>query len=234
MGAAPIPDDLDGDQMRKLMIAISRYRRKRLLRFIAAAIAEDIWQERQKRSRAMLKKTFDPHQLHRYVDYTRMSDKKQNDRSPEQQANKIKRVIKNMRLAWKHVSSYQDKARKGAFIRKRKAFNRMLTDIRSARLKVDVIAVDTTERFARAEETPIIRKELYDKYGVVIPEMELDPKFKTAPRKMARARWHEDNAELVYRTSKSMRMKDMVKHFSKSDVTIRKAIAHARNVLGLK
>lgn len=116
----------------------------------------------------MLKRTFDPHQPHRFVDYTRMSDKKQNKLSPKQQSDVIERVIKRMGLPWKKVGSYRDLAQKGGYIQKRKAFNKMLTDIRSGRLKVDVIAVDTTERFARSEEIEGIRKELYKKYRVVV------------------------------------------------------------------
>ena len=47
VGAAPIPDDLSKHQQQMLMIKITRSRRKRLVHFIAAAIAEDIWRERQ-------------------------------------------------------------------------------------------------------------------------------------------------------------------------------------------
>ena len=61
----------------------------------------------------------------------------------------------------------------------------------------------------------------------------LDPKFAVAPQKMARARWHEDNAKLVLEASKTMMMKEMVAHFGKSDVTLRKALVHAKEVLGL-
>ncbi len=116
----------------------------------------------------MLKRTFDPYLPHSYVKYLRMSDKKQNKRSPDQQNDEIERVKTNMGLPWRQVGVYRDDARKGAYIRKRKAFNRMLTDIRSGRLQLDVIAVDTTERFARSDEMQGIRKELYEKYGVVV------------------------------------------------------------------
>ena len=84
-------------------------------------------------------------------------------------------------------------------------------------------------------------QQLADEFGASIPTIrkalkigqKLDPKFKATPQKMARARWHEDNAKLVFETSKTMMMKDMVDHFGKSDVTLRKALAHAREVLGL-
>ena len=89
--------------------------------------------------------------------------------------------------------------------------------------------------------TGMTHRQLADHFGVTIPTIrkalktgqKLDPKFSVAPQKMARARWHEDNAELVFETSKSMRMLDMVVHFGKSDVTLRKALVHAKDVLGL-
>ena len=92
-----------------------------------------------------------------------------------------------------------------------------------------------------ARMTGKTHQQLADEFGVTVPTIrkalkigqKLDPKFKSAPQKMARARWHEDNAKLVFETSKSMLMKQMVKHFGKSDVTLRKALVHAREVLGL-
>ena len=47
VGVIPIPDDLPGDQQRKLMVAIAQRRRKRLIHLFASAIADDIWRERQ-------------------------------------------------------------------------------------------------------------------------------------------------------------------------------------------
>ncbi|MFH1922068.1 MAG: recombinase zinc beta ribbon domain-containing protein, partial [Planctomycetota bacterium] len=47
-------------------------------------------------------------------------------------------------------------------------FRKMLDDIRSGLLKIDVILVDTIERFARLEDLPAIRDELRKKYGVLI------------------------------------------------------------------
>ncbi len=87
----------------------------------------------------------------------------------------------------------------------------------------------------------LTHEQLADHFSVSIPTVRkalrigktLDAKYSKAPRKMARARWHEDNAELVFKTSRAMMMKEMVKHFGKSDVTLRKAIVHAQDVLGL-
>ena len=89
--------------------------------------------------------------------------------------------------------------------------------------------------------TGMTHQQLADHFGVSIPTIrkalkigqKLDPKFNATPQKMARARWHEDNTKLVFETSKTMTMKDMVEHFGKSDVTLRKALVHAKDVLGL-
>ena len=116
----------------------------------------------------MLNRKFDPTKPHRYAIYVRMSDKKQNERSPDQQINEIKRVIERQKLPWQEIATFRDDGRKGAYLRKRKSFNQMLNQIRTGSLIVDVIAVDTTERFARSEEMPAIRKELYEKYGVLV------------------------------------------------------------------
>ena len=92
-----------------------------------------------------------------------------------------------------------------------------------------------------ARMTGMTHQQLADHFEACIPTIrkalkigqKLDPKFSAAPRKMARPRWHEDNAKLVFETSKSMMMKDMVDHFDKTDTTLRKAIVHATEVLGL-
>ena len=92
-----------------------------------------------------------------------------------------------------------------------------------------------------ARMTGMTHQQLADQFGVSVPTIRkalkigqtLDSKFKAAPQKMARSRWHEDNAKLVFDTSKSMLMKEMVEHFSKTDVTLRKAVVHAREVLEL-
>jgi hypothetical protein len=44
----------------------------------------------------------------------------------------------------------------------------MMRDIRTGAVKADVILVDTIERFGRVEELVIIRKELFEKHGVLV------------------------------------------------------------------
>ena len=116
----------------------------------------------------MLKRTFDPNQPYTFVIYARMSDKKQNERSPDQQIAEIKRTIKRLKLPWKIKVAYRDDGVKGSLIRKRPNFWRMLNDIYSGAIKVDLILVDSTERFARSKEMNSIREKLWEEYGVLL------------------------------------------------------------------
>lgn len=116
----------------------------------------------------MLVRKFDPNQPYTVVLYVRMSDKKQNERSPDQQIAEIKRTIKRLKLNWKIKVVYRDDGVKGALIRKRPQFWRMLTDIYSGAVEVDLVLVDTTERFARAKELNSIREKLWEEYGVLL------------------------------------------------------------------
>ena len=116
----------------------------------------------------MLKRTFNLNQPYTVVLYVRMSDIKQNERSPDQQIAEIKRTIKRLKLNWKIKVVYRDDGVKGALIRKRPQFWRMLNDIYSGAIKVDLILVDTTERFARAKEMNSIREKLWEEYGVLL------------------------------------------------------------------
>ena len=116
----------------------------------------------------MLKRTFDLNQPYTVVIYVRMSDKKQNERSPDQQIAEIKRTIKRLKLNWKIKVVYRDDGVKGALIRKRPQFWRMLNDIYSGAIDANLILVDTTERFARAKEMNSIREKLWEEHGVLL------------------------------------------------------------------
>ena len=116
----------------------------------------------------MLKRTFELNLPYTVVIYVRMSDKKQNERSPDQQIAEIKRTIKRLKLNWKIKVVYRDDGVKGALIRKRPQFWRMLNDIYSGAIEVNLILVDTTERFARAKEMNSIREKLWEEYGVLL------------------------------------------------------------------
>lgn len=116
----------------------------------------------------MLKFFFDPKKPYRVVIYLRMSSDKQNERSPDQQLDDIKKKLKALCLPWVIVKVYRDDAKRGIYLRKRPDYQRMLQDIKTGAVVADLIVVDNIERFGRVEELPHIRKELFDHYGVLV------------------------------------------------------------------
>ena len=116
----------------------------------------------------MLKRNFDPKLPYTTVRYLRMSDSKQNPRSPDQQEAEIERVQRNLGYPWQCLRVYRDDAKKGALIRRRPAFQQMLQDIKLGVIKPDLIQVDTSERIGRADELREIKRKLRTDYGVLL------------------------------------------------------------------
>jgi|GEM_PF-5317682 len=117
----------------------------------------------------MIKSDFDPNQNYNYAVYSRYSCKVQNDRSPEQQSDEIKRTIRMHGRPWNEVAQpYTDAAMSGKYVRRRPALQRLLKDIKTGRLNVDLILVDTSERFGRADEMAEIRRDLRNHHGVYV------------------------------------------------------------------
>ncbi len=117
----------------------------------------------------MLKRQiFDPKIQNRVVLYLRMSSELQNKRSLEQQRAEIERLIKALGYNWNIIAIYRDEAKSGRLLRQRHGYQRMLRGIQTGELVVDLILVDTLERFGRVEELPVIRKRLYEEHGVLI------------------------------------------------------------------
>src|SRR5690606_25208888 len=100
----------------------------------------------------MLASTFDARLPCRYCRYGRMSTDLQHPRSPEQQFDTIAAAVGRSGYPWVHVGDYRDDAKSGRFMRKRPGFSRMLDDIKTGRILVDVILVDTLERFGRMDD----------------------------------------------------------------------------------
>ena len=82
----------------------------------------------------------------------------------------------------------------------------------------------------------LTHEELAEKFGVTAPTIrkslrhasKMDGRFRNLPRKMARARWHEDKAMIVAaKKAEGLGTDELVAFFSKSDTTIRKALVHA-------
>src|SRR5262245_38518828 len=116
----------------------------------------------------MLKRYFDPRKPLKVILYLRMSSDEQNPRSPQQQRDTIETTVKRLDYPWCIIGVYTDEAISGRYLRKRAGFQRMLRDIRTGKVKVDAILVDTFERFGRADELAALRQELYQHHGVLV------------------------------------------------------------------
>ena len=116
----------------------------------------------------MIKTQFDPAKACRYVRYGRMSSDMQNPRSPEQQFDTIDALLRRAGNPWAHAGDYRDDGISGRFMRKRPGFRKMIEDIEAGRVPVDLVLVDTFERFGRAEECESLRRSLQTKYGVLV------------------------------------------------------------------
>ncbi len=116
----------------------------------------------------MIKSDFDPQKPYTYVSCARMSDPGQNPRSPDQQFITIEETKKRCGYPWRHLESYRDDGVSGRYLRKRKGFQQMLTDIRTGKHKPDLILVDTIMRFGRCDEMEAIQRELLNKHGILV------------------------------------------------------------------
>ncbi len=116
----------------------------------------------------MLERTFDPLLPYRFARYGRMSDPRQNRRSPDQQFNTIAEGIARCGYPWKCVASYRDDGISGRYLRKRSGFQRLLRDIEAGLIRVDLLVVDTLERLGRADEIAELRRRLCVEHGVLI------------------------------------------------------------------
>ena len=116
----------------------------------------------------MLKRFFNPMLPYRVIVYLRMSSDQQNKRSPEQQLAEIKRLVKALGYKWSIAKVYRDDAKSGRFLRTRSGYQKMMQDIKTRAVNADLILVDTIERFGRVEELPSIRKDLYERQGVLV------------------------------------------------------------------
>jgi len=116
----------------------------------------------------VLKNSFDPRRDYYYFRYGRMSDGSQNPRSPDQQFSTINDVIRRGMYSWRHKGDYRDDGVSGRKILGRPEFQRMLSDIKTKAKSVDLILVDTFERFGRADEVAEIRRDLQVAHGVLV------------------------------------------------------------------
>lgn len=111
-----------------------------------------------------------------------MSDEKQNQRSPDQQEYEINQTLKRLGLTWIVVKVYRDEYKSGRYERKRTGYMQMMHDIKCGLMKVDLILVDTAERFGRLDNFQAIRDDLQKKHGVLILTAESNFADPTTPQ----------------------------------------------------
>lgn len=116
----------------------------------------------------MLERKYDPTQPYRCARYGRMSDPRQNKRSPDQQFATIDETIARCGYPWQCVATYRDDGISGRYLRKRVSFQRLLRDIEADLIQIDLIVVDTLERLGRADEIADLRRKLCVEYGVLV------------------------------------------------------------------
>lgn len=113
-----------------------------------------------KKGKKMLKTQFEQSRTYRVIIYARMSDPRQNPRSPDQQIATVKELIKRLKLPWIIVAIYRDDHLSAQYQRKRPGFQRMLRDLKSRSVQAELLLVDTFERLSRADDSPEIRRKL--------------------------------------------------------------------------
>jgi site-specific DNA recombinase len=116
----------------------------------------------------MIKLNFDPTAPYKYVRYGRMSSDEQNPRSPDQQFQTIASTITKTGHPWVHLRDYRDDAISGRYVKRRPGLTAMRQEIQTRQVEPDLVLVDTSERFGRAEELAEIRRQLRVRYGVLI------------------------------------------------------------------
>ena len=97
-----------------------------------------------------------------------MSSDTQNERSPDQQFDEIQRTLDRAKYPWVLCQTFRDDGISGRYMAKRLSFMSMIEAIMTGMLVVDLIVVDTLERFGRMKNLDSLRRELAEKYGVLV------------------------------------------------------------------
>lgn len=118
------------------------------------------------------KSAFSPSDPHSCVIYGRMSSDMQNPRSPDQQEREIRKKVKQLNVPWNIVKVYSDSAISGR-THNRPGLKRMLADLKSGRVRADLVLVDTYERLSRSESAHDLRKDL-SKRGILVLTLDTD------------------------------------------------------------
>ena len=118
------------------------------------------------------KSAFSPSDPHSCVIYRRMSSDMQNPGSPDQQEWEIRKKVKQLNVPWNIVKVYSDSAISGR-THNRPGLKRMLADLKSGRVRADLVLVDTYERLSRSESAHDLRRDL-NKRGILVLTLDTD------------------------------------------------------------
>lgn len=111
---------------------------------------------------------FDPRERRDVVLYTRMSSDQQNKRSPVQQGEMVREILRRIDYPWTIIKEYSDKGKSGRRLRNRPDYIRMLAELKANIVPAKFIVVDTIERFGRVDDLEAIRRDLYQRHGIVV------------------------------------------------------------------
>ncbi|WP_202921763.1 recombinase family protein [Anatilimnocola aggregata] len=115
----------------------------------------------------MNQSSYNPLRAYQIVIYARMSSAAQNERSPESQIAEIQERLRRAGYPWVVVGIYVDRAISGRYDEKRPDYQRMLRDIRSRVIQVELVVVDTYDRFSRSRRGGEYRAKL-ERQGVLV------------------------------------------------------------------
>ena len=183
-GRGELPAELDAASRDLLVEEVRRLLRVRLVGFVARVIAADILppgftgrtifngqraQPAHGHGGPMISRSYDVHRPYTVALYLRMSDPKQNRRSPDQQADHIQEVMRRCNCPWRIARAYRNDGIKGRYVStRRQGLQNLLTDIETGLIEIDLIVVDNLERFGRADEFEPLRQKLKRESGVLI------------------------------------------------------------------
>ena len=115
-----------------------------------------------------LYRPFDPKESRNVVVYLRMSSDQQNKRSPDQQEAMVKEILRRMQYPWKITKRYTDSGKSARRVRNRPQYNQMISELKTGLVDAKFVLVDTIERFGRTDNLDSVRRELYQRHGIVV------------------------------------------------------------------
>ena len=115
-----------------------------------------------------LYRPFDPKEPRNVVLYTRMSSDQQNKRSPDQQDAMVKEILRRMQYPWKITKRYTDSGKSARRVRNRPQYNQMISELKAGLVDAKFVLVDTIERFGRTDNLDSLRRDLYQRHGIVV------------------------------------------------------------------